>query len=432
MARFTQQLMHAWNMFANPQAKDLNTPPGGEGTGSGYGYGGHRVHSFSSVPNQRSIVNAIYVRLSIDASSIGFRHIRKDNQGRYKDDIDSGLNNCLTVEANLDQTSRDFVRDVVLTMCAKGYLAIVPIETDISPQAETGNFDIRSMRVGEIINWYPRHVRVRVWNDDPKRGRYEEIVVSKKIAAVVPNPLYQIMNAPNSTLQRLMRKLQLLDIVDERVASSRLDLIFQLPYEVRSETQRSYAQQRKTEIEMQLTDSAHGIAWTGATEKVIQLNRPVENQLLAQVESLITMVHSQLGITKGVMDGTATEAEVINYYNRTVEPILAEVAQAMHRTFLTKTARSQGQAIDFFRDPFKLVPIGVLAEIVDKFTRNEVLTANEIRGIIGWRPSSDPKADELRNSNLTRAQTGHELSDQAAIPDGVGPSNSNQEGETPK
>lgn len=432
MARRIQQLMHAWNMFANPPTQDKSSPPGGEGTGSGYGSGGHRVHSVATIPNQRSIVNAIYVRLAIDVSSVGFRHVRRDDQKRYTQDIDSGLNDCLTVEANIDQGSRDLIQDIVLTMCAKGYLAIVPIETDISPNQETGNFDVRNMRVGEIVNWYPRHVRVRVWNDDPKKGRYEELIVSKKVAAVIPNPLYNIMNAPNSTLQRLMRKLQLQDIVDERVASSKLDLIFQLPYEVRSETQRDYAKQRKEEIELQLTDSQYGIAWTGATEKVIQLNRAVENQLLAQTESLITMVHAQLGITKGVMEGTATEAEMINYYNRTVEPILAAIAQAMHRTFLTKTARSQGQAIDFFRDPFKLVPIAVLAEIVDKFTRNEILTANEIRGILGWRPSSDPKADELRNSNLTRAQTGHELSEQAAIPDGPTVTTRNQEGETPK
>lgn len=416
MGRVMNQLVHAWNAFTN-QTEEGRFPPGGEGMGSGYG--GRSGQTVMSFPNQKSIINSIYVRLSIDVASVGFRHIRRDELKRYKQDMDSGLNECLSVEANVDQASREFFQDVVLTMCDKGYLAIVPIDTDIVPNEETGNFDIRTMRVGEIVNWYPRHVRVRVWNDDPKVGRRQELIVSKKVAAIVLNPLYSIMNAPNSTLQRLGRKLTLLDTIDEINANGKLDLIFQLPYEVRSETQRAYALQRKQEIEFQLKDSQYGIAWTGATEKVIQLNRPVENNLLAQVEMLHTMVHAQLGITKGVMEGTADEAELINYYNRTVEPILAAISQAQHRTFLTKTARRQGQAIDFFRDPFKLVPVSVLAEIADKFTRNEILTSNEFRGIIGWRPSDDPKADELRNSNLTRAQTGNELSDQAAIPDGV-------------
>lgn len=419
MARLTSQIAHAFRVFMSPsnQENQNYTRPGGEGMS--YGSTSGRAHNVISYPNHKSIETALRARLSMDVASVGFRHIRKDEVGRYKEDMVSSLNDCLQVEANIDQGAFDFIQDAVLTMCEKGYLAIVPIETDIVPNDKTGNFDTSDMRVAEIVGWYPRHVRVRVWDDDPiVGGRTKEIIVSKRVAAIIPNPLYTIMNAPNSTLQRLNRKLQLLDIIDENNASTKLDLIFQLPYEVRSETQRAYAAQRKEEIEIQLKDSQHGIAWVGATEKVIQLNRPVDNSLLAQIEYLTVMVHAQLGITKGVMEGTASEAEMINYFNRTVEPILKVFSQSMHRIFLTKTARSQGQAIDYFRDPFKLVPISVLAEIVDKFTRNEVLTANEIRGIIGWRPSTDPKADELRNSNLTRAQTGHELSDQAAEPQG--------------
>lgn len=431
MARLITQLYHAWNQFTSPNRDDSRISPGMDSMGTGLGRTSHN-HAVISYPNQTSIVNALYVRLSVDVASVGFRHIKKDEQGRYVDDVDSGLQRCLTVEPNIDQSPVDLVQDIVLTMCDKGYLAIVPVETDVQPNEKTGSFDIQDMRVGEIIGWYPRHVKVRIWNDDPLKGRYEDIIVSKRVAAIVFNPLYSIMNSPNSTLQRLKRKLTLLDSVDERVAAAKLDILFQLPYEVRNQTQRGYAQERLESIEMQLKDSSHGAAWIGSTEKVIQLNRPVENTLLAQVEMLTNLVHAQLGITKGVMEGTASEEEMINYYNRTVDPILRAISQAMHRTFLTKTAQTQGQTVDYFRDLFKVVPLSKLGDLFDKLLRNEVITSNEGRGILGYKPSKDPKADELRNSNLTRAQTGHELSDQAALPDGPTPSPLTKEGETPK
>lgn len=391
------ELKHAWNVFNNQENKLRYYE--GESYGSGRP---DRVRL--QVSNERSILASIITRLAIDVSSIEMHHARMDNEQRYIGDIDSGLNNCLTIEANMDQAARAFRQDIAMTLFDKGVAALVPVDTSINPQLKTGGYDILTLRVGEIMNWYPYHVKMRVYNE--AKGTREIVTVQKSAVAIVENPLYSVMNETNSTLQRLIRKLNLLDAIDEQSASGKLDLIIQLPYVIKSESRRAQAQQRRTDIEFQLKGSKYGIAYTDATEKVTQLNRPAENNLMSQIEYLTKMLYSQLGLTEEVMNGTADEQAMLNYWNRAVEPILTAVTESMKRTFLTKTARTQKQTILFFRDPFKLVPIGDIAEIADKFTRNEVATSNEIRQVMGWKPHPDPKADQLVNSNMPQADTG--------------------------
>lgn len=352
--------------------------------------------------NEKTIVTALYVRMAIDIASVPIRHIRVDENKQYKEDMDSLLNNCLQVEANLDQGARQFRQDFVQTLFDEGVVAIVPVDTDLNPLV-TGGYDIVSMRVGRILQWYPRHIKVRVYNDHQDKGIREDIILPKNMVAIVENPLYSIMNESNSTLQRLLRKLNLLDAVDEQSASGNLDIIIQLPYVIRTEQRRDEARRRTQEIEAQLRNSQHGIAYADGTEKIVQLNRPSENNLMSQVDYLTKMLYSQLGITEEVMSGTADEPTMINYFNRTVEPILDAFCEALSRAFLTKTARSQGQTVKYFNDPFKLVPVKDLAEIVDKFTRNEVASSNDMRAVIGWRPSTDPKANQLLNKNIPAA-----------------------------
>jgi hypothetical protein len=358
------------------------------------------------ISGEGSIISAIYTRLGVDVASVFIRHIRRDANGRYLEQVNSGLNECLTVEANLDQAATAFRQDMAMTLFDKGVIAVVPVDTTINPKY-TGGYDIKSLRVGEVVGWFPKHVRVKIWNQE--MGRHDELILPKRIVAIVENPLYAVMNEPNSILQRLIRKLQLLDQVDEVSASGKLDLIVQLPYVIKTEERRKQANNRRLDIEDQLARGKYGIAYTDGAEKITQLNRPAENNMLKQVEFLTEQLYNQLGLTKSVFDGTADEATMLNYYNRTIEPVLRAICEALNRTFVTKTARTQGQAVDFARDPFKLVPISQLAEIADKFTRNEILSSNEFRGIIGFSPSEDPKADELRNSNLTREQTGQPI-----------------------
>lgn len=393
MASFTRRLLHAWNVFSQ-----LDSPSRADSfSGSGAAYGSRPDRTRLRFSNERSIISSIYTRIGIDAASVEIRHVRLDDQGRYLEDIDSGLNNCLTLEANLDQAARAFRQDIVMTLCDKGVIAIVPTDTTINPVSSAA-YDILTLRVGEIVTWYPNAVRVRVYNQ--KTGRQEEITLPKKNVAIVENPLYAVMNEPNSTLQRLLRKLNLLDVVDEQSASGKLDLIIQLPYVIKSEARRAAAEQRRADIEMQLKGSQYGIAYTDGTEKITQLNRPAENNLMKQIEFLTTMLYGQLGLTEEVMNGTADEKAMLNYQNRTIEPIIGAIQEALLRSFLTKTARTQNQSIEYFRDPFKLVPLNDIAEIADKFTRNEIVSSNEIRQAIGMKPSSDPKADQLVNSNM--------------------------------
>jgi hypothetical protein len=388
---FGSRLKHAWNAFVNldREAQYAYDSP--------VTYGGRPDRRRFTIPNERSIISSIYTRVTIDVAAIDVRHARLDDNGRYMEDVDSGLNNCLTLEANIDQAARHFRQDIVMTMFDKGVAAIVPVDTSVSPSI-TGGFDIQTMRVGEIVSWMPKHVRVSLYNE--QTGRREEITLEKKYVAIVENPLYSVMNEPNSTLQRLIRKLGLLDVVDEASSSGKLDLIIQLPYVIKSDARRNQAEQRRKDIEFQLKGSQYGIAYTDGTEKVTQLNRPAENNLLKQVEFLTEMLYGQLGLTVEVMNGTADEKTMLNYNNRTVEPILAAIVEAMKRTFLTKTGRTQGQSIVYFRDPFRLVPINEIADIADKFARNEILTSNEIRQIVGFKPHSDPNADKLMNSNM--------------------------------
>lgn len=391
MGRFTTKLAHAWNAFTDQD--EAHRQPGFD---LGSSYGGRPDRHRLTMSNERSIISSVYTRLSIDVASVDIRHVRMEDD-RYLEDINSGLNECLTVEANIDQGARHFRQNIVMTLLDRGVAAIVPVETTINPQL-TGAYDIQSLRVGEVVQWMPRHVRVSLYND--RTGRREEITLEKKAVAIIENPLYAVMNETNSTLQRLIRKLNLLDNIDEQSSSGKLDMIIQLPYVIKSEAKRQQAEQRRQDIEFQLKSTKYGIAYTDGSEKIQQLNRPVENNLLGQVKYLEEQLYSQLGLTKEIMDGTANEAAMLNYINRTIEPILAAIAEAMKRTFLTKTARTQGQSIEYFRDPFKLVPISQIAEIADKFTRNEIATSNEIRQAIGWKPSKDKKADELRNSNM--------------------------------
>lgn len=388
------RFQNAWNAFRN---KDPSN-------GSYFSYG----ESSSIRPDrprmirgsERSIINSIINRISIDASSIDIKHVRLDENQRYTEDVNSGLNNCLTLEANLDQTSRAFFQDVVTSMLDEGCVAVIPVDTSINPR-NTDSYDILSLRTGRILEWYPKHVRVQVYNE--RTGRKEEIVVEKRTTAIIENPMYSVMNEYNSTMQRLIRKLALLDITDESTASGKMDLIIQLPYTVKTETRKAQAESRKKDIEMQLATSKYGIAYIDSTEKITQLNRSVENNLMKHVEYLTSMLYSQLGLTAEVMNGTADEQTMLNYNNRTIEPILSAITDEFKRKFLTKTARTQSQSIEFFRDPFRLVPVNNIAEIADKFTRNEIMTSNEIRQIVGMKPSKDPKADELRNKNLSQS-----------------------------
>lgn len=397
MARFSTTLRHAWNVFTNQEDRVKAAP---SSVGGGYGRRPDRMRL--RVPNERSIISSIYTRLSIDVASIDMRHVRLDEEGRYIDDIDSGLNNCLTVEANIDQAARAFRQDVAMTLFDRGVAVLVPVDTTINPE-QTGGYDIITLRVGEVITWYPQHVRVSVYNE--QTARREEITLHKSTVAVIENPLYSVMNESNSTLQRLLNKLNLLDAIDEQSASGKLDLIIQLPYVIKSEARRQQAEQRRADIEFQLKGSQYGIAYTDGTEKITQLNRPAENNLMAQVEYLTAMLYGQLGLTEEVMNGTADEKAMLNYWNRTIEPVLTAIVESMRRSFLTKTARTQRQTILFFRDPFRLVPIENIAEIADKFTRNEILTSNEVRQVVGMAPHSDPKADKLVNSNMPSAIT---------------------------
>lgn len=385
------RLKHAWNAFTS---RDPTTE---RDTGPSYYYRPDRPRF--SRGNERSIVTSVYNRIALDVAAIDIKHTRLDENGRYMEDIDSGLNNCLNLEANIDQTGRAFMQDVVMSMMDEGCVAIVPVDTTLNP-LYTGGYDINSMRVGKIVQWYPRHVKVRVYND--KTGEKQEIKLPKNMVAIIENPLFAVMNEPNSTLQRLVRKLNLLDYIDEQSGSGKLDLIIQLPYIVKSEARRKQAEERRRDIERQLSGSKYGIAYTDGTERITQLNRPVENNLMKQIEYLTSMLYSQLGITQAIMDGSADEKAMLNYNNRTVEPIISAIVDEMKRKFLTKTARSQGQSIEFFRDPFKLVPIDNIAEIADKFTRNEIMSKNEFRQVIGMKPSDDPKADQLINSNISR------------------------------
>ncbi|QGJ89628.1 portal protein [Gordonia Phage Odesza] len=400
MASFSKKMRNAYNAFSTPQTTSSELTPEVFGSTS-YGVRPDRTRNASGTMGERSIITAIYTRIGIDIASIQMRHVRLDDQERFKDNIDSGLNNCLTVEANIDQASRDFRQDIAMTLCSEGFLAIVPVDTSLNP-AQSSSYDILTMRVGKIVAWHPRHVRVSLYND--RNGQRQEIMVSKENVAVVTNPLYAIMNEPNSTLQRLVRKLNLLDSVDEASASGKLDLLIQLPYVIKSEARRQQAEQRRSDIEEQLRGSQYGIAYTDGTEKVTQLNRPAENNLMGQVTYLTTMLYGQLGITEEVLNGTADEKTMLNYWNRTIEPIVAAITESMHRTFLSKTARSQSQAIRFFRDPFRLVPIENIAEIADKFTRNEIMSSNEFRQVVGMSPSGDPKADQLVNSNMPQVE----------------------------
>jgi Phage portal protein len=396
LLRFGTALKHAWNVFSNQDQKHRTQPYYAYGPSSG-GFGGRPDRVRLRIPNDRSIISSIYTRLSIDVASVDMRHCRLDEHNRYVEDIDSGLNNCLTVEANIDQAARAFRQDIALTLFDKGVAALVPVDTSISPE-KTGGFEILTLRVGDIVSWFPHYVRVSVYNEDT--AQREEITLPKSAVAIVENPLWTVMNEPISTLQRLLHKLNLSDVIDDKVASGKLDLIMQLPYVIKSEARRQQAEQRRADIEFQLTGSQYGIAYTDATEKITQLNRPAENQLMAQIEYLTTMLYGQLGLTEEVMNGTADEKAMLNYWNRTIEPILAAIVEAMRRSFLTKTARTQRQTVLFFKDPFRLVPIENIAEIADKFTRNEIMSSNEIRQVVGLAPHPDPKADQLLNSNM--------------------------------
>lgn len=387
------RLKNSWNAFRNSDRQPI-VRYRDVGIGSGVRPDRPRF----SRGNERSIITAVYNRIALDVAAIDIKHVNLDDKGRYMSDHKSYLNTCLTLSANIDQTHRAFIQDAVISMLDEGCVALVPIDTDIDPKNDS--FDIESIRTGKILEWYPEHILVRVYDD--RSGQKKDMRVSKGQVAIIENPMYAVMNESNSTLQRLIRKLNLLDFVDEQSSSGKLDLIIQLPYVVKGELKRQQAEARRRDIENQLVGSKYGIAYTDGTERITQLNRPVENNLLKQVEYLTNTLFSQLGITQSVMDGTADEQTMLNYNNRTVEPIISAIVDEMKRKFLTQTARTRGQSIEFFRDPFRLVPVNNIAEIADKFTRNEILTSNEVRQIIGYVPSKDPSADELRNKNLSQ------------------------------
>jgi hypothetical protein len=397
VGRRINQLKHAFNTWL---AADQSNGQLGDPTTAGASYTSRPDRPRFRAFNRKTIVEAIYTRIAIDTAAVPIRHVRLDKNRMYKEDMPSALNDCLMVEANIDQSGRQFIQDAVQTLFDEGVIAILPVDTTLNPLT-TGGYDVNSMRVGKIVQWMPRHVRVRAYNDNT--GMQQEVTVPKGMVAIVENPLYSVMNEQSSTLQRLLRKLSLLDAVDEQSASGNLDIIIQLPYVIKTEARRAEAEKRLKEIEFQLKGSQYGIAYTDGTEKITQLNRPAENNLMDQIKYLTDMLYGQLGITDSVMNGTADEPTMINYYNRTIEPILAAIAGAMVRAFLTKTARSQNQSIIYIRDPFKLVPVKDLAEIADKFTRNEILSSNDMRAIVGFQPSDDPKANVLLNKNIPAA-----------------------------
>lgn len=401
---FGSRLKHAWNAFTG------NVQMNYRDLGMSYSYRADRPRM--SRGNERSIVTSVYNRIALDVAALNVQHVRLDENGRFLSVIDDGLNNCLTLEANVDQTARSFIQDVVISMFDEGSVAIVPVDT-MTDSNVSGSYDIQSLRVGQILDWYPQYIRARVYNE--QTGRKEDIVVPKSAVAIIENPLYAVINEPNSTMQRLIRKLNLLDVIDEQSGSGKLDLIIQLPYVIKTEARRQQAENRRKDIENQLSGSKYGIAYTDGTEHITQLNRSVNNNLMSQIEYLTSMLYSQLGITQSILDGTADEKTMLNYNNRTIEPIISAIVDEMKRKFLTKTARSQHQSISFFRDPFKLVPVNDIAEIADKFTRNEIMTSNEIRQVVGMKPSEDPRADELRNKNLSAPSGSNQQSEEMPI-----------------
>ena len=392
--KFTDRIKHSWNAFLNRDPtynyRDLGGPS--------YGYRPDRMRFTRG--NERSIVTSVYNRIALDAASIDIMHVQLDKDGRFESIRESALNECLTRNANIDQTGRAFIQDVVMSMLDEGCVAIVPVDTTFNPDV-TNSYDINTMRTAKIVEWYPAHVKVNLYND--RTGRKEDLILPKKTVAIIENPLYAVINEPNSTMQRLIRKLNLLDVIDEQSGSGKLDLIIQLPYVIKTDARRQQAEQRRKDIEMQLSGSKYGIAYTDGTERITQLNRSVDNNLMKQIEYLTSMLYSQLGITQAILDGSADDKTMLNYYNRTIEPIVSTIVDEIQRKFLTKTAITQKQAIAYFRDPFRLVPVNEIAEIADKFTRNEIMTSNEIRQIVGMKPSKDPNADELRNKNLSES-----------------------------
>ncbi len=402
---FRSRLKHAWNAFNG------DAFAGYSDLGVSYSYRADRPRLTRG--NERSIVTSVYNRIALDVAALSIQHVRLDKNGRFLSVIEDGLNNCLTLEANTDQTARAFIQDVVISMFDEGCVAIVPVETTTDPNV-SGAYDVLSMRVGQILDWYPKFIRVRLYNE--QTGRKEDIIIPKSAVAIVENPLYAVINEPNSTMQRLIRKLNLLDVIDEQSGAGKLDLIIQLPYVIKSEARRQQAENRRKDIENQLSGTKYGIAYTDGTERITQLNRSVNNNLMSQIEYLSSMLYSQLGITQSILDGTADEKTVLNYNNRTIEPIISAIVDEMKRKFLTKTARSQLQSIVFFRDPFKLVPVNEIAEIADKFTRNEIMTSNEIRQIVSMKPADAPGADELRNKNLSSPA----MEEQSITPEGNG------------
>ena len=392
--KFTDRIKHGWNAFLNRDPtynyRDLGGPS--------YGYRPDRMRFTRG--NERSIVTSVYNRIALDAASIDIMHVQLDKDDRFESVRYSALNECLTRNANIDQTGRAFIQDVVMSMLDEGCVAIVPVDTTFNPDI-TNSYDINTMRTAKIVEWYPAHVKVNLYND--RTGRKEDLILPKKTVAIIENPLYAVINEPNSTMQRLIRKLNLLDVIDEQSGSGKLDLIIQLPYVIKTDARRQQAEQRRKDIEMQLSGSKYGIAYTDGTERITQLNRSVDNNLMKQIEYLTSMLYSQLGITQAILDGSADDKTMLNYYNRTIEPIVSAIVDEIQRKFLTKTAITQKQAIAYFRDPFRLVPVNEIAEIADKFTRNEIMTSNEIRQIVGMKPSKDPNADELRNKNLSQS-----------------------------
>ena len=389
------RLKHAWNAFLN------RDPPGSRYYGGGYSYRPDRMRF--SRGSERTIINAIYNRIALDAASITINHVKLDENNRFDSIIDSGLNYCLNIEANADQTGRGLIQDIVMTFLEDGVAAVVPEKTNFDPRY-SNSYEIYSMRVGVPVEWYPNHVRVRLFNE--LTGQKEEITFPKKMVALIENPFYAVMNAPNSTMQQLVRKLALLDVVDEQAGSGKLDMIIQLPYVIKSQARRDQAEERRAEIEKQLSGSKYGIAYTDGTERIVQLNRSLENNILKSIEYLTNMVYSQLGVTQEILNGTADEKTMNNYMNRIIEPVVSAIADEFKRKFLTKTARTQGQSIMFFRDPFRLAPVSMIAEMADKFTRNEIMTPNEFRQVIGMKPSKDPKSDQLANRNIASADEG--------------------------
>lgn len=403
MAGVRDRLKHAWNAFSG---QEENVDPLGTGFRYGPSTGLRPDRPQIRLSSEKTIITPIYNRMAMDISAVDMKHVRVDENENFLSEVKSGLNECLQVEANLDQAASAFLQDIAMTLFDKGVAAIVPVDTTLNPN-ETGGYDVKSLRVGDIVAWYPKHVRISLYNED--KGMREDITLEKSFVAIVENPLYAVMNEPNSTLKRLINKLNLLDTVDQESSSGKLNMIIQLPYVIKSEARRTQAEQRRSDIEFQLSSNKYGIAYTDGTEKITQLNRPLENDfkssLVQQVESATKTLYSQLGLTEEIMNGTADEQAMLNYQNRTIKPILRAITESMTRTFLTKTARAQGQSVVFIRSPFELVPINNIAEIADKFTRNEILSANEIRGIVGFRPSGDPKANELVNSNMPQPPT---------------------------